>query len=201
MLPHAPCKPRLSEGFFCSSQARQDWRWAAWAERQGTAPSETGSTMDALFCCAFVLRSHQKERRKGGHLFVPLNKPSETDLLMPCAFRWLLFGSLISPARRDRCEQAGSNAHQRVAAVSEKPPGAPAPLQRFGLRFFSKVCAPSQPIHDPFSIDCLAHVFKREYDNIKLQARAKVDVPTPELGGESITEGSIAEWVAKARDG
>ncbi|CAJ1368617.1 unnamed protein product [Effrenium voratum] len=40
--------------------------------------------------------------------------------------------------------------------------GAPAPLQRFGLRFFSKV-----------------------------------DVPTPELGGESITEGSIAEWVAK----
>lgn len=26
----------------------------------------------------------------------------------------------------------------------------------------------------------------------------EVDVPTPELGGESITEGTIAEWTAKA---
>lgn len=42
------------------------------------------------------------------------------------------------------------------------PAGGVAPLQRFGLRFFSKV-----------------------------------DVPTPELGGESITEGTIAEWTAK----
>ena len=25
-----------------------------------------------------------------------------------------------------------------------------------------------------------------------------MDVPTPELGGESITEGTIAEWTAKA---
>ena len=27
----------------------------------------------------------------------------------------------------------------------------------------------------------------------------QVDVPTPELGGESITEGTIAEWTAKAQ--
>lgn len=27
----------------------------------------------------------------------------------------------------------------------------------------------------------------------------QVDVPTPELGGESITEGTIAEWTAKVR--
>eukprot|EP00434_Breviolum_minutum_P017611 symbB.v1.2.015546.t1/scaffold1164.1/size134582/1 len=40
--------------------------------------------------------------------------------------------------------------------------GSVAPVQRLGLRFFSKV-----------------------------------DVPTPELGGESITEGTIAEWNAK----
>lgn len=40
--------------------------------------------------------------------------------------------------------------------------GSVAPVQRLGLRFFSKV-----------------------------------DVPTPELGGESITEGTIAEWTAK----
>ena len=29
-------------------------------------------------------------------------------------------------------------------------------------------------------------------------ASPEVDVPTPELGGESITEGTIAEWTAKA---
>eukprot|EP00913_Durusdinium_trenchii_P027803 g26071.t1 len=70
---------------------------------------------------------------------------------------WVRLPRLLSPGCRGHAGLAMAR-HWQV----RPPAGGVAPLQRFGLRFFSKV-----------------------------------DVPTPELGGESITEGTIAEWTAK----